>query len=65
MPTTHYDDELDRLQGERDHLLIKLSMARDSGVRDEGLIDRIKQSLEVLDASIERRRRETKGSGAR
>ena len=45
MPTTHYDDELDRLQGERDHLLIKLSMARDSGVRDEGLIDRIKQSL--------------------
>ncbi len=50
------DAKLDRLTDERDHLSIKLSLAKDAGIPDPKAIARLERTLADIEAAIKRHR---------
>ena len=46
------DPELERMKEERDHLWNKLTLAKNSGLRDANKIERLQRSLESADKAI-------------
>jgi hypothetical protein len=54
--TPHRDAELHRLNAERDHLAIKLSLAKDAGVPDLKAVARLERTIADLEIEIRRHR---------
>ena len=46
------DPEMERLKGERDDLMVKLSLAQDAGQRDNKRVIRLRRSLELIGKAI-------------